>query len=135
MRAKLFPILIVIFWAAIPYLSRSQSAQAVMEVSVQVVKSISASTHAKMNGDVISGADPFEVGDLFLNGISFNNVLISLPEEIQLFDKEGNRIDLSIEKNRENGNLKALRINGKVLNNTNRPGMYTGELKTTVEYI
>ena len=110
-----------------------QSAQASMKVSVEVVEgaSIAMSQPEKVNlsnnGNSILGAMRLQGSD---------NTLVNVSDELQLFNSNGNQINLNITAiNNIEPNADNIRFQGLKSQNNPERGSYSGELKTTVEYL
>lgn len=110
-----------------------QSAQASMKVSVEVVEgaSIAMSQPEKVN---LSENGNSILGAMRLQGS--NNTLVNVSDELQLFNSNGNQINLNITAiNDIKPNADNIRFQGLKSQNNSEGGSYSGELKTTVEYL
>jgi len=110
-----------------------QSAQASMKVSVEVVEgaSIAMSQPDKVNlsenGNSVLGAMRLQGSD---------NTLVNVSDKLQLFNANGNEINLNITAiNDIEPNADNIRFQGLQSQNNPERGSYSGELKTTVEYL
>lgn len=110
-----------------------KSAQASMKVSVEVIEGASVAMNQpdKVN---LSENGNSTLGAMRLQGS--DNTLVNVSDQLQLFNSNGNQINLDITAiNDIETNADNIRFEGLTSDNSSEGGSYSGELKTTVEYL
>lgn len=133
MVGRKFHILFFAIFSLFATMAVGQGLQSKMRVSVNVVKG--STIQMERPGTVVLQPDKeATLGNLTLNGIADDRVWIKNPKKVKISDKEGNEIVLDItrvissETPNEKIGFKGI-SHGKMVSS-----VYTGELKTTIEY-
>lgn len=110
------------------------SAQATMRVSVEVVEAASVETEAPAKLNLASNT-ALELGSIKLTGVGSDQTYIQTGETLELHDKEGNRIDISInsEIKESDSSVSKVALWGSPSQHM-KSGAYSGKLSTTIEY-
>jgi len=110
------------------------SAQASMEISVEVVSG--ASVNMSQAGWVtLSQQGNSQLGKLNLEGMNQENTLVRVAESVMLSGSNGGKLDLQIQTDRESENeYNSITYNGLSEKHASEKESYKGELKTTIEY-
>ncbi len=112
-----------------------RSATAVMQVSVRVVEG---TTIDMKQPDLIAleHNERSDLGQMSLKGINTENALITVASNLNIQNKEGNNIDVSVssehQENKDRNTIyKLFGSPNKLMKN----GIYHGKLTTTIEYL
>lgn len=130
---KIFISIVLFVGLQVSFTVAQQSAQASMKVSVQVVEgsSIAMSQPGKVN--------LFEKGSSTLGAMHLqgnDNTLVNVSDQLQLFDSNGNQINLDITATNDmESKADSIRFRGLQSQINPKRGSYSGELKATVEYL
>jgi len=110
------------------------SAQASMEISVEVVSG--ASVNMSQAGWVtLSQQGNSQLGKINLEGMNQENTLVRVAESVMLSGSNGGKLDLQIQTDRESENeYNSITYNGLSEKHASEKESYKGELKTTIEY-
>lgn len=133
MFKQIFISIVLIVGLQVSSTSAQQSAQASMEVSVEVVEgaSIAMSHPEKVN---LSKNGNSTLGAMRLQGS--DNTLVNVSDKLQLFNANGSQINLNITAiNNIEPDADNILFEGLQPENNHERGSYSGELKTTVEYL
>lgn len=110
------------------------SAQATMRVSVKVVSG--KSVKAVQPNVVLFNKSEANLGQLTLNGANRENSFVSFYKKVTLIDKEGNSIDMSVSTlQNDPQNQSKINFKGAISSRNTPPGIYTGNITTSVEYL
>ncbi len=104
-----------------------------MKVSVEVVEggSVAMSQPGKVN---LSKNGNSILGTMNLQGS--DNTIVNVSDQLELFNSNGKQISLDIAAiNDMETNTANIRLQGLKSSNSSEKGSYSGELKTTVEYL
>ena len=134
MLQKIYISVILILGLGFSTVLAQGSAQASMEISVEVVSG--ASVNMSQAGWVtLSQQGNSQLGKLSLEGMNQENTLVRVAESVMLSGSNGGKLDLQIQTDRESENeYNSITYNGLSEKHASEKESYKGELKTTIEY-
>ena len=134
MLQKIYISVILILGLGFSTVLAQGSAQASMEISVEVVSG--ASVNMSQAGWVtLSQQGNSQLGKLNLEGMNQENTLVRVAESVMLSGSNGGKLDLQIQTDRESENeYNSITYNGLSEKHASEKESYKGELKTTIEY-
>lgn len=114
--------------------SYAQSAQAVMEVKLTVLKA------AEVEADLVSTITGIQLGEVNMGKIKLpaaDSYQLSIPDFVTLKSREGQTLELSLHRSEKSSNSdKLIILNGKIAKDQLRKsGAYHAEVYTTIEYM
>ena len=134
MLQKIYISVILILGLGFSTVLAQGSAQASMEISVEVVSG--ASVNMSQAGWVtLSQQGNSQLGKINLEGMNQENTLVRVAESVMLSGSNGGKLDLQIQTDRESENeYNSITYNGLSEKHASEKESYKGELKTTIEY-
>ena len=134
MVQKIYISVILILGLGFSTVLAQGSAQASMEISVEVVSG--ASVNMSQPGWVtLSQQGNSQLGKVNLEGINQENTLVQVAESVMLSGSKGGKLDLQIQADRQSENeSNSITYNGLSEKHASEKESYKGELKTTIEY-
>jgi hypothetical protein len=114
-----------------------RSAQAIMQVSVRVIKGVQVETRAKNHIAIDqSNYRGFDVGSIQMTGLNVENTIVVTPAEITVRSQDGEKFGLHLEtQSGDRDGVNTISFIGSADSRPLKHGTYQGSLVTTIEYL